>query len=109
MLTHEEKKQLAREWYELLGQARYNEARKYCSEDFVFYPMITRRLEGVDQFLALEGSNMDPCPGFTFEILNLICEGDWVAVHFIFDGYLPEDVTEYLGLTITERHQHPQL
>lgn len=106
MVSHEEKKRLAREWYELLGSARYEEAKAYCSDDFVFYPMITRKLEGVEPFLELEGANMDPCPGFTFEIINLICEGDWVAVHFIFDGTIPEDVSEYLGATVTKRHQY---
>lgn len=105
-MSVEENKRLAREWYELLGQARYEEARQYCSDDFVFYPMITKKLEGVDTFLALEGAHMDPCPGFTFQILNVIGEGDWVAVHFVYDGYLPDDVDKFHGMDISSRHSH---
>lgn len=105
-MSVEENKRLAREWYELLGQGRYDEAKTYCSEDFVFYPMITDKLEGVQAFVDLESSHMDPTPGFTFEIINLIGEGDWVAVHFIFDGILPEGVNEYLGMKVTNSHSH---
>ena len=104
MSTEARNKRLAREWYELIGQARYEEAKRYVSDDFVFYPMMTERLEGVDAFMERESSHMDPQPGFTFEILNIIAEGDWVAVHFMFDGWIPEDVHEYMGLPITQHH-----
>ena len=103
-MSVEENKRLAREWYELIGSARYEEARAYCADDFVYYPMVDVKLEGADKFLALESANMDPCPGFTFEIVNIIGEGDWVAVHFIFEGDIPENSDKYLGLTVTQRH-----
>lgn len=74
----ERNKRLAREWYELIGSARYEEAKAYVSEDFEFYPMIDNRLEGVYAFIELESSHMDPQPGFHFEILKIIGEGDLV-------------------------------
>ncbi len=100
----ERNKRLAREWYELLGSARYEEARSYVSDDFEFFPMIDERLSGVDRFIELESSHMDPQPGFRFEIIKVIGEGDLVAVHFVFDGWLPEDENTFLGLTATKKH-----
>ena len=100
----ERNKRLAREWYELIGSARYEEAKVYVSDDFVFYPMIDQKLEGVERFIELESSHMDPQPGFRFEIVNIIGEGDYVAVHFIFDGWMPEDNDIFLGLKTTQRH-----
>ena len=82
MTNHVERnKQLAREWYALIGSARYEEAKAYVSDDFVYYPMMSEKLEGVDAFIERESAHMDPQPGFTFEIINIIGEGDWVAVH----------------------------
>ena len=100
----ERNKRLAREWYELIGSARYEEAKAYVSDDFEFFPMIDTRLEGVDAFIELESSHMDPQPGFHFEILKIIGEGDLVAVHFVFDGWMPEDEDRFLGLKTTKKH-----
>ncbi len=102
----ERNKRLAREWYALIGSARYEEAKVYVSEDFEFYPMIDERLVGVDEFIRLESSHMDPQPGFHFEIINVIGEGDFVAVHFIHDGWMPENKDSFLGLTTTRKHSH---
>lgn len=107
MTNHVERnKQLAREWYALIGSARYEEAKAYVSDDFVYYPMMSEKLEGVDAFIERESAHMDPQPGFTFEIINIIGEGDWVAVHIVFDGWIPEDVDTYMGLKITNSHSH---
>ncbi len=102
--TVERNKRLAREWYALIGSGRYEEAKAYVSEDFEFYPMIDTRLEGVEEFIRLESSHMDPQPGFTFDVIHVIGEGDLVAVHFIFDGWIPESEDEYMGLPIVNRH-----
>lgn len=45
MTNHVERnKQLAREWYALIGSARYEEAKAYVSDDFVYYPMMWTHL-----------------------------------------------------------------
>lgn len=50
---------------------------------------------------------MDPRPGFTFETLNVIGVGDFVAIHFSFDGQIPDEVDEFMGLKVTQKHsQH---
>ena len=103
-MSVERNKQLATEWYGLLGQGKYAEAANYVSDDFVFYPMMNNKIEGVEAFVASESANMDPMPGFSFDMLNVIGEGDWVAVHFMFEGIFPEDTNEYLGLHITKKH-----
>ena len=106
MTNTERNKRLARDWYALSGSARYDEARAYVSDDFEFYPMIDERLEGVDAFIRLESSHMDPQPGFHFELLNVIDEGDYVAVHFIHEGDLPDAVNTFLGLKAEKKHSH---
>lgn len=100
----ERNKRLAREWYEWIGKAAYDKVKEYTSDDFVFYPMNNIKLEGVDEFIKYESSNMDPFPGFKAEMKHLIGDGDWVAVHWIFDGYLPEGVHDWLGIETTKNH-----
>lgn len=106
MSNTERNKQLAREWYSLIGSGQYEKAKAYVSDDFTFYPMIDTELKGVDKFIELESSHMDPQPGFHFDVINVIGEGNFVAVHFIFDGWLPEDVNHFMGLETRKKHSH---
>lgn len=98
----ERNKRLAREWYEFIGSAQYEKAKEYCSEDFVFWPMIFDGAKSFDLqgFIDLESSHMDATPGFTFEMLNVIAEGDWVACHWVFRGTFPDDSTDFCGIPI---------
>lgn len=103
-MTTEEMKSKTREWYKLIEAERFDEAKEYCSDDFVFYPMLTKKIEGAEKFVALESAHMSPCPGYKLEVINMIAEGDWVAVQLEFDGTLAED--NYLGVPVVKRRQH---
>ena len=67
MINEEEtmkNKEIARKFYELIAARKYDEAAKLCSDDFVYYPQVSTRLNGVDKFIDLEKSNMEPAGDF---------------------------------------------
>ena len=47
-------KELVRKFYELIAARRYDEAATLCSDDFVYYPEVHTKLEGVQAFIDLE-------------------------------------------------------
>ena len=93
-------KRLAYDFYRYIGNADYEKAKAMCDpNEFIFHPMIYINAD-LDGFIDLEAMHMDPMPGFTFTICNIIAEGDWVAVHWIYDGVLDGD--SYMGMPCTE-------
>lgn len=70
---------------------KYDEAAKLCSDDFVYYPQVSTRLEGVDEFIKLEKGNMDPADDFKMETKFIIAENDRAAVYLTFEGNLIQD------------------
>lgn len=93
-------KRLAYDFYRYIGNADYQKAKAMCDpNEFIFHPMIYINAD-LDGFIDLEAMHMDPMPGFTFTICNIIAEGDWVAVHWIYDGVLDGD--SYMGMPCTE-------
>ena len=107
-------KEIARKFYELIAAKKYDEAAKLCSDDFVYYPQVSTRLEGVDKFIKLESENMDPAGDFKMETKFIIAENDRVAVYLTFEGDLIGcDPVEDLVANIEKRFRplsdHPEL
>lgn len=105
MINEEEtmkNKEIARKFYELIAARKYDEAAKLCSDDFVYYPQVSTRLEGVDKFVKLESENMDPAGDFKMETKFIIAENDRVAVYLTFEGDLICD--EWRGAKVTNKH-----
>ena len=84
-------KELVRKFYELIAARRYDEAATLCSDDFVYYPEVHTKLEGVQAFIDLERSNMDPFGDFKMKVLFLAADGCRVAVYLTFEGTLQGD------------------
>lgn len=101
----ERNKRLAREWFETIGRKEWDKLRPMASDDFAFFPMCYTKVD-FDTFAKMERAHMEPMPDYKVTITNVIGEGDWVAVHWIHDGHIPDDVDEYVGLKITKRHQY---
>ena len=95
-------KEVARKFYELIAAKKYDEAAKLCSDDFVYYPQVSTRLEGVDKFIKLESENMDPAGDFKMETKFIIAENDRVAVYLTFEGDLIGD--EWRGAKVNNKH-----
>lgn len=94
MINQEEtmkNKAIAKKFYELIAARKYDEAAKLCSDDFVYYPQVSTRLEGVDEFIKLEKGNMDPAGDFKMETKFIIAENDRAAVYLTFEGNLIQD------------------
>ena len=74
-------KELVRKFYELIAARRYDEAAELCSEDFVYYPEVHTKLKGVQAFIDLERSNMDPFGDFKMTNQFMLADEDRVAVY----------------------------
>lgn len=105
MINEEEtmkNKEIARKFYELIAARKYDEAAKLCSDDFVYYPQVSTRLNGVDKFIELEKGNMDPAGDFKMETKFIIAENDRAAVYLTFEGDLIQD--NWRGVKVNKRH-----
>ena len=78
-------------FYELIAARRYDEAATLCSDDFVYYPEVHTKLEGVQAFIDLERSNMDPFGDFKMTNQFMLADEDRVAVYLTFEGELQQD------------------
>lgn len=95
-------KEIAKKFYELIAARKYDEAAKLCSDDFIYYPQVSARLEGVDKFIDLEKSNMEPAGDFNMETKFIIAENDRVAVYLTFEGDLLTDT--WHGVKVNNKH-----
>ncbi|WP_303994932.1 ester cyclase [Megamonas hypermegale] len=105
MINEEEtmkNKEIARKFYELIAARKYDEAAKLCSDDFVYYPQVSTRLNGVDKFIDLEKSNMEPAGDFKMETKFIISENDRVAVYLTFEGDIKTDT--WHGVKVNDKH-----
>lgn len=84
-------KETARKLYALLNLKKYDEAAELFHPDFVYYPQPDVRLEGVQKFMDLERSNMDPCGDYKMRTKFLVAEDDRVAVYLTCEGDLIGD------------------
>ena len=65
-------KRPAYDFYRYIGNADYEKAKAMCDpNEFIFHPMIYINAD-LDGFIDLEAMHMDPMPGFTFTICNII-------------------------------------
>lgn len=93
----------ARKFYKLISDKKYDEAKKLCSEDFVYYPQINIKLNGVEKFIELERSNMDPFGDFSMKTKFIIADNNRVAVYLTFEGTLLNN--EWHGVKVLNK-QH---
>lgn len=84
-------KELVRKFYELIASRRYDEAAALCGDDFVYYPEVRTKLQGVQAFIDLERSNMDPFGDFKMTNQFMLADEDRVAVYLTFEGELQQD------------------
>ena len=84
-------KELVRKFYELIASRRYDEAAALCGDDFVYYPEVHTKLQGVQAFIDLERSNMDPFGDFKMTNQFMLADEDRVAVYLTFEGELQQD------------------
>ena len=94
-------KELVRKFYELIAARRYDEAATLCSEDFVYYPEVHTKLKGVQAFIDLERSNMDPFGDFKMTNQFMLTDEDRVAVYLTFEGTLQQD--EWHGVPVKNK------
>ena len=94
-------KELVRKFYELIAARRYDEAAELCSEDFVYYPEVHTKLKGVQAFIDLERSNMDPFGDFKMTNQFMLADEDRVAVYLTFEGTLQQD--EWHGVPVKNK------
>ena len=92
----------ARKFYELIANKEYEETSKLCSDDFVYYPQVDTCLKGVEKFIELESSNMDPFGDFKMRTRFIIADNDRVAVYLTFDGTLIGD--EWHSIKVPKKH-----
>lgn len=95
-------KELVRKFYELIAAKNYDEAAKLCSDDFVYYPEVNTKLKGVQAFIDLERSNMDPFGDFKMINQFMLADEDRVAVYLTFEGDLQQD--NWHNVPVNNRH-----
>lgn len=82
----EQNKQLARDFYAAVNNEDYDAASKYLHKDFTFYVQVDHPILGAEGFVASEKKNFDAFGEFSFQILDLIAEGNKVAVYMLHEG-----------------------
>ena len=97
-------KLIARKFYELIANKEYDEAKKLCSDDFVYYPQVDICLKGADKFIELESSNMNPFGDFKMRTKFIIADNDRVAVYLTFEGDLLSE--EWHGVKVSNKHSY---
>ncbi|WP_028892704.1 ester cyclase [Tenacibaculum sp. 47A_GOM-205m] len=79
-------KQLVRDFYTAVDREDYDAASAFLHEDFTFYVQVDNPIPGADGFVASEKKNFDAFGDFSFQIIDLIAEGNKVAVYMIHEG-----------------------
>lgn len=92
----EKNKQLARDFYAAVNNEDYDTASKYLHKDFTFYVQVDHPIPGAEGFVASEKKNFDAFGEFSFQIIDLIAEGNKVAVYMIHEG--KHNKNEIMGL-----------
>ena len=82
----ETNKQVVRQFYDAMQKEDYAAVAQLCHPNFVFYLQMDTPIHGADGFIASEKKNFDAFPGFSFQIRQLIAEGNQVAAYLVFDG-----------------------
>ena len=81
-------KEIARKFYERIANKQYDRLFELCDENFVYYPQVHTRLEGLQAFIDHERANMDPAGDFKMKVERIAADGDFVAVYLTFEGTL---------------------
>ena len=79
-------KQLVRDFYAAVDREDYEAASTYLHSDFIFYHQVDYPIPGAGGFVASEKKNFDAFGEFSFQIIDLIAEGNKVAVYMIHEG-----------------------
>lgn len=79
-------KKIVRRFYELVEQENYEEAKKLCHKDFIFYFQMDTPIHGADGFVESERKNFVAFRHFTMKIHDLLAEDDKVAAYLVFEG-----------------------
>lgn len=82
----EQNKQLVRDFYAAVNDEDYDAASKYLHKDFTFYVQVDHPISGAEGFVASEKKNFDGFGEFSFQIIDLIAEGNKVAAYMIHEG-----------------------
>ncbi|GGB72892.1 hypothetical protein GCM10007424_11050 [Flavobacterium suaedae] len=84
--TLEQNKQLVHEFYAAVNKEDYKAASAYLHKNFIFYVQVDQPIRGADGFVASEKKNFDAFGEFDFQIIDLIAEGNKVAVYMTHEG-----------------------
>ncbi len=84
-------RETAKRFYERIAARQYDRLFELCDENFVYYPQIHTRLNGLQAFIDHERANMDPFGDFKMKVLFLAADGCRVAVYLTFEGTLQGD------------------
>lgn len=85
-MNTESNKELVRRFYEAVDREDYDTAGQYLHENFIFYVQVDQPILGAEGFIASEKKNFDAFGEFNFKIVDLIAEGNKVAVYMIHEG-----------------------
>lgn len=95
-------KETARKFYERIASKQYDKLFDLCDENFVYYPQIHTKLEGLQAFIDYERANMDPSGDFKMKVERIAADGDFVAVYLTFEGILLGD--SWHGVPAPKKH-----
>ena len=95
-------KETAKMFYERIANKQYDKLFDLCDKNFVYYPQIHTKLEGLQAFIDYERANMDPAGDFKMEIERIAADGDFVAVYLTFEGTLLGD--SWHGVSTPKKH-----
>ena len=101
MHNTEANKDVVRNFYAAISSRRFEEAGSFCSDDFMFYFQVDTPHQGAAGFIASEKKNFDAFRNFTFEVIDLVAEGDKVVAYMIFEG--DEQIGPVVGVPSTGR------
>lgn len=85
-MSIESNKELVRQFYDCLQQQNYEAMVNLVHPDFTFYSQIDTPHYGVEGFKEAEKKNFDAFPDFKSSVIDLIAEGDLVAVYMTIEG-----------------------
>ncbi|MBR1177034.1 ester cyclase [Bradyrhizobium sp. KB893862 SZCCT0404] len=94
-MSIEANKTLVKRFYDAIQKQDFDEVRKLCHKDFVFYPQVDRPLVGVQAFIDAEKKHFDAFEGFKMPLVTMVAEGDRVAAYLIFEG---KQTGEFYGI-----------
>ena len=85
-MSAEANKRLVRQFYEAIERKDFDALAPMVHPDFVFYNQVDTPHKGLQGLIDSEQKNFDAFESFVFPIVDMIAEGDKVAVFMMFEG-----------------------